>query len=194
MKEFGFYGIDEDKHRIINAIFTLGDYALIPDLNYDKPTPKIYASSESDLFEAVTRKKRLYVTGPFAEKPVSLRPIKGGQCDGGYYIDEARGGPLLMLSLPGCKQTAGLTELVPGDFFYRAEYWDDKTTHPLKPSDKLKSHYKRIKDTIKEHLVRKSPNNIWIGVAAWELLIQGKANILYNGNWWDGKWNLVRSN
>lgn len=64
-----------------------------------------------------------------------MKQVRGGKSDGSYYIDEARGGPLLVLSVPGCKVVDGIAELAPGDFFHRPEYWDDAITHPIKPSD-----------------------------------------------------------
>lgn len=195
MAEFSFWAAEEDRIKIINAILAFGSYSLVPDLNYPDSQPEIYTSPEDSLFEATTKKKRLYIIGPYSEAPVSLRQIKSGACDGGYYVDEARGGPLLVLSLPGCKIVDGMTELTPGDFFHRTEYWDDATTRPIKPSDELKNHYGILLKEIKRHLVREHiGQTVWMGQHASELLNADKAIILSSGKWWDGRGNFIKSN
>jgi hypothetical protein len=173
----------------------LGDYRLLPDLHYLDPNPRIYKQPERGLFEALTKKKRLYVLGPYSSRPVFMEELNRGRDDGCYYISETKGGPLLSLLVSGCRVVEGVVELAPGSFSYRSEYWDDATIRPIKPSDELKQHYKRILGEIKRHLVRKKiTENVWIGARALELLNQGKAIILSKGKWWDGKGNFVRSN
>lgn len=98
-----------------------------------------------------------------------------------------RGGPVLSLSVPGCKVVDGIVELIPGSFSRRSEYWDDAITTPTKASDELKQHYNLLLGAIKRHLVHKKfVQSMWIGPAAWELLGRGKAIILSKGKWWDG--------
>jgi len=97
--------------------------------------------------------------------------------------------------MPGYRVVDGMVELGPGSFCRRAEYWDDAITTATKASDELKEHYARILSEIKRCLVRKKlAKTVWIGSEALTLLSQGKALILNNGKWWDGKGNFVKSN
>jgi len=121
-----------------------------------------------------------------------MSPIKGGASDGGYFIYEASGGPLLVLSMPGCNVVNKAYELTPGNFFYRTEYWDKNITTPSKPSSELKEHYKIIQKVLKDLLIRK--NSRWIGLNAWEFLENGEALILDKGKWWNGENKFIRSN
>jgi hypothetical protein len=195
MAEFHFWGAEEDKIAIIKAVLAFGDYQLLPDLHYLDPNPRAYKDAEPALFEALTRKKTLYVLGPYSKKPVFMEELDRGRDDGCYYVSEARGGPILSLSVPGCRVVDGIVELAPGNFSRRSEYWDDAVTTPTKASDELKQHYKLILGEIKRYLVRKKiMQPMWIGPEAWELLGQGKAIILRKGKWWDSKGNFVKSN
>lgn len=195
MPEFHLWGAEEDRVAIIKSILALGDYQMLPDLHYLDPKPRRYNQPEPSLFEALNKKKRLYVLGPYSSRPVFMEELNRGRDDGCYYISETKGGPVLSLLMPGCRVVERIVELVPGSFSHRSEYWDDARTQPIKPSDELKGHYKRILKEIKRHLVRRQiAENVWVGAQAWELLVQEKAIILSKGKWWDGKGNFVRSN
>jgi len=195
MAEFYFWGAEEDSLKIINSILAIGDYTLLPDLHYRDRNPRIYERAEPSLFDSLTRKKRVYVFGPYSKEPAFMEELKRGRDDGNYYVSETKGGPVLSLSLPGYKMIEGVVELVPGNFSRRSDYWDPTLTKMIKASDELKQHYERIRSEIKSRLVRKKVSeNIWIGAQAWELLSQNKAILLTNGKWWDGKGNFVRSN
>ena len=195
MAEFHFWGAEKDRTQIIEAVLALGDYKLIPDLHYPEPNPQVYERPEQSLFDALSKKIRVYVSGPYSSEPACMEQLKGGRDAGKYYVYEAAGGPLLSLMVPGFKTADGLTELSPGSFSRRAEYWDKAITTPVKASNELKQHYEKILGEIKRHLVRKKlTENVWIGAEAWELLSQDKAIILSNGKWWDGKGSFVRSN
>jgi hypothetical protein len=197
MASFSFFGVEEDRNKIINSIFALGQYVLLPDVHYEEPRPQILAGPNPVVLKS-DQKARFFVSGPFSKGPPTMTQLKSGRSDGGYYIYEATGGPFLILSLPGCRVVKGITELGPGELYYRSEYWDEAITRPFKPSDELKQHYKIILKAIKPHLVHKKvgpqENLRWIGLAAWKLLEDGKAIILDNGKWFDVKGNFVKSN
>jgi hypothetical protein len=198
MADIAFWGAEEDQNKIVESIFALGKYGLMPDIHYDDPHPHVYTKPSPNLLGSLQKKKRIFISGPFSKASPTMRRLKSGSSDGGYFIYETTGGPFLMLILPGYRSVEGIAELAPGDFYYRSEYWDEAITHPIKPSDDLKEHHKIILKAVKPHLVRKpigpEKSMKWIGRAAWKLLEDGKAIILSNGKWWDRKGNFVKSN
>ena len=88
-----------------------------------------------------------------------------------------------------------IRELVTGNLSHPRVYWDHGITAARRVPDEVKSAYADIIKTVKLHLIKREiGQNLWIGRHAMELLDQGKAIILSNGKWWDGKGKFIRSN
>jgi hypothetical protein len=130
--------------------------------------------------------------GTFTKEPLNVSKIKENY----FSVNLEYDGPALSLTIPPTHRVNnGIIELVPGVCFYPSIYWDGAITKSRKPPDDLKSAYATIIKTIKRHLTRrKIDQNLWIGKNAFDLLREGKAIILSNGKWWNGKGDFVRSN
>ena len=107
------------------------------------------------------------ICGPYTKRP----PFMGNTGPRHYYVDQSRGGPLIRLVLPLCREYHGRTWLGSGSLFRPAEFWDDAITCANKPSEELESHYKLLRQTIKGFLRRrKIRTTLWIGADALALL------------------------
>jgi hypothetical protein len=130
-----------------------------------------------------------YITGSFTKEPPYLSDIAGEF----FPISPEYDGPILSLTTPPLHRIEnGMRELVPGYLMHPRAYWDHAITTARKVPDEVKAAYADIIKTIKLHLIRrKFDKSLWIGQYAAKQLDDGKAIILSNGNWWDGKGNFL---
>jgi hypothetical protein len=177
--DFSFYASDRDRTAILDAIANLGDYSFIPDREYATGTPEICKTRDATVLNQLSPKRNFYISGPYSKEP----PFMGKAGPQHYYVDQSRGGPLIRLVLPLCREYHGRIWLGSGSLFRPAAFWDDKLACSNKPSEELESHYKRFRQTIKRFLRRrKIRTTLWIGVDALSLLDKREA-VIANG-WW----------
>jgi len=186
MAEFHFYGSEADSLAILEAILDTGEFHVTPDLHYPTRRVKSYRNVTPELVDAFAVKRGLYITGSFSLEPLHIEKVKGdADTETFYYIDQTFGGPALSITLPNCKKRDNIKwHLGPGDIFYPRSYWDKAITHPIRPSDAVKSAHVRLVKLAKSFLVRrKILVNVWIGRNALSLLESDQALILVNGKW-----------
>jgi hypothetical protein len=194
MAEFKYWGTTEDSIEIVEAIFALGEYAMLPDLHYPDAHPCIYTKSDASLSAVWDKRPQVFVSGPYTKTSPCLREFNDGSRTVYFYVDEVVG-PLLSLTVSRDWIRDGGVEISGGSLFRQAEYWNLGRTKATKASDELKFHYKRICAEIRRHLLPKKIGNINIGICkrAWSLLTSKKAIILNGGYWLDVDGNSIKS-
>jgi hypothetical protein len=191
MAEFRFYGVAEDVEGIFCSLSERGDVGFIPERSYPTPEYIVLNAVRTEAERELSQNRCWYLVGSFTKKPPYISKI----VDNYYSMWLQYGGPVLQLIMPPLHRfdENGIRELVPGNLSHPREYWEKTTKTSYKVPDDVKAAYTDIIKTIKLHLVRrKFDQYLWIGKYAAKQLDEGKAIILSNGNWWDGKGKFIK--
>jgi hypothetical protein len=183
MAQFNFWTSMEDRANILKGILALGDYKFVGNRNYQNREVTYFSQFDQKLIDNLSINKLLYIVGPFSTSAISMSEVRSGAYDGTYTVNPLRGGPLLTLSLPGCKAADDKIRLTPGDISYSPWYLNEVTGQSVPPSDELKQAYKQIIKEIKKHTLLRSRIRKWVGRDAWNLLAEDRAVILVSGKW-----------
>ncbi|HLN28311.1 MAG TPA: hypothetical protein VK395_11250 [Gemmataceae bacterium] len=165
MNQFSFAGTWEDSWDILQEILRAGDVTLIPDMNYDRPTPLCFTALDDAVKKILRDRRNLYLWGrAYSLFPPHLERIEEGQAAGKYYVSLSRQGPGLELTLPPCYQEGGILHVGPGTLSGTPHTFNPETGIWEAPSAALRAGFSSIKARMKRHLVKfNKPPQIWIG-------------------------------
>lgn len=191
MGQFDFLGTWQDSWEIVASILKPGDASLIADATYDMRHAPLLTSVDDIRQQCFAGHRKFFIQSTeFSHNPLHWSQIDAGQNQGRYFVDERKGGPLLILALPPCyrydaqlKATNALDNgpdlhLGCGTLHCQRQYWNEQAQIWEAPSEGVKTGYKEILRRMKMHLVRHAFHEpIWVGKNALKQIQSGNASI-----------------
>lgn len=181
MSQFSFLGTWKDSWAILDSILEGEDSSLIPDLKYAQPEPLCVRVLDDDVKDTLMHCRNLFIWGKtFSSFPPFLQRIPDGINAGKYFLEIAKGGPGLELTLPPCYTEDKVLNLGPGTLSYQRQWFNPEANAWQKPTEQVKAAFKEVTTRIKRHLVRyprSGQREVWIGHDAVQLVESKEARI-----------------
>lgn len=146
----------------------------------DKPQPEICERVDDELVSRLKNAPGFFFCGGFSRFPAQFLRLEMGACEGKYVIDLAGEGPLLQALVARVNEVDGVQVLLPGSVSYQDAYRNPETGEWTKASAEVKAAYRKLVAVIKKRCPAhpyRANRKLFIGPAALELLVSGKAQL-----------------
>jgi len=185
MPTFEYRATFDEWWTMLEAI--LGEHRMkfAVDRSYGEPRCEYYDHLTEELKQAIfSGTRRIYLLSPaFSRNPLFLRQQPTGINQGKYFIDIARGGPSMDMSMCARFEERGLSWFAEADLGFQTRYWDDSLTKSYRAPRDLVRCFVAIKKTLQQHLLRKTIHRHvrWVSPDVWQLFETGKAAFRLDG-------------
>jgi hypothetical protein len=185
MPTFEFRATFDEWWTMLDAILDEHRMKFAVDKSYEEPRCGYYDHLTEELKQAIfSGTRRIFLLSPaFSTEPLFLRLQPTGINQGKYFIDIARGGPSMDMSMCPRFEEGGLSWFAEADLGCQNRYWDESLINSYRAPRDLVRLFVAIKKTLQQHLLRKTIHGHvrWVSPEVWHLFETGKAALRLDG-------------